>query len=214
MQSGFRLAGPESPVMKDPSVQSLTPPLSAPPHPQPESLLDLYIEFSLLALQGFGGVMAIAQREIVERKRWMTRQEFLEEWSVAQVMPGPNIVNLAVMLGARRFGVPGALTAIAGMLSIPLVLVLVVALVYARFAAHPQVVGAMRGLGAVVAGLIVSTALKLASALKNNPLGVPLCIALGLPCFIGVALFRWPTTYLLLGLGAVGCLLAYRKLKP
>lgn len=168
----------------------------------------------MLALQGFGGVMAIAQREIVERKRWMTREEFIEEWAVAQVMPGPNVVNLATMFGARRFGVTGALAAVGGMLAIPLVLVLLLALVYARFAAYPQVIGAMRGLGAVVAGLIISTAIKLAGALKANTLSTAVCIALAVPCFVGVALLRWPLTYLLLGLGAIGYVLTYRKLKP
>jgi len=158
--------------------------------------------------------MAVAQRQLVERKRWMTRQEFLEEWSIAQIMPGPNVVNLSTMFGARRFGLPGALAAMAGLLTIPLVLVLLVALVYARFASHPHVIGALRGMGAVVAGLIFATAIKLSSALKANPLGIPVCIALGVPCFIGVALLRWPLTYMLLGLGAVGCLLAYRKLQP
>lgn len=143
-----------------------------------------------------------------------TREEFIEEWAVAQIMPGPNVVNLGMMLGARRFGLPGAMAVLAGMLTFPLVMVLLLVLVYAQFASQPHVIGALRGLGAVVAGLIIATAIKLSSALKTSPLGIPACIALGVPCFIGVALMHWPLAYMLLGLGAVGCLLAYRKLKP
>jgi chromate transporter len=181
---------------------------------QPTSLTDLFVSFTLLALQGFGGVVAVVQRELVEKKHWLTREEFVEDWSVAQIMPGPNVVNISLMIGARHFGLPGALAALAGMLTIPLILVLLLAVLYAQFANHPDVAGALRGMGAVAAGLIVATGLKLASVLKNSPLGIPVCIVLGIVCFVCVALLRWPLAYVLLGVGAVACVLAYRKLAP
>src|SRR3954467_3140864 len=98
-----------------------------PRRPQPESLSDLFFSFTFLALQGFGGVLAVVQRELVEKKRWMTREEFIEEWAVAQIMPGPNVVNLALMIGGRYFGLRGALVALAGMLALPLLVVLALA---------------------------------------------------------------------------------------
>src|SRR4029078_1806747 len=104
----------------------------APDRPQPKSLTDLFVSFTLLALQGFGGVVAIVQRELVERKQWLTQDEFLEDWAVAQVMPGPNVVNLSMMIGGRYFGLRGALAALAGMLTVPLVLVLLLAVLHAR----------------------------------------------------------------------------------
>lgn len=180
--------------------------------PQPRSLTDLFVSFTLLALQGFGGVLAVVQREIVERKRWMTREEFVEEWAVAQIMPGPNVVNLALMIGGRYFGLPGAMAALAGMLAVPLLVVLGLALVYAQFADIPQVAGALRGMGAVAAGLITATGLKLAGALKKHPLGVPLCILLGGLTFVGIALLKWPLAWVLIGLGTLACALTYRKL--
>lgn len=183
------------------------------PRPQPQSLSDLFFSFTILALQGFGGVLAVVQRELVERKRWMTREEFVEEWAVAQIMPGPNVVNLALMIGGRYFGLPGAMTALAGMLAVPLLVVLALALVYAEFAGNPQVAGALRGMGAVAAGLITATGLKLFGALKNNPLGVPLCVLLGVLAFVGIALLKLPLAWVLLGLGGVSCVLAYRKLE-
>jgi len=183
-------------------------------HPQPQSLTDLFVSFTLLALQGFGGVLAIVQRELVEKKRWMTREEFIEEWAVAQIMPGPNVVNLSLMIGGRYFGLKGALAALAGMLTVPLVIVLLLALTYAQFSAHPGVAGALRGMGAVAAGLIAATGLRLFGALKSNVLGQRLCIAFGVLCFAAIALLRWPLAYLLLGLGSVACVLAFRKLKP
>jgi chromate transporter len=180
--------------------------------PRPNSLSDLFFSFTILALQGFGGVLAVVQRELVEKKRWMTREEFVEEWAVAQIMPGPNVVNLSLMIGDRYFGFRGAMTALAGMLVVPLVVVLSLALVYARFADNPQVAGALRGMGAVAAGLITATGLKLSSAIKKNPLGVPMCIAFGIASFMGIALMRWPLAYVLLGLGGLACAMTYRKM--
>ena len=99
------------------------------PRPQPRSLSDLFVSFTLLALQGFGGVLAVVQRVLVEKKRWMTREEFVEDWAVAQIMPGPNVVNISLMIGGRYFGLKGALAARAGMLTVPLVIVLLLAVV-------------------------------------------------------------------------------------
>ena len=182
-------------------------------HPRPHSLTDLFVSFTLLALQGFGGVLAIVQHELVEKKRWMTREEFIEEWAVAQIMPGPNVVNLSMMIGGRYFGLKGALTALAGMLTVPLIIALLLALIYARFADYPGVAGALRGMAAVAAGLIGATGLRLLAGLKTNVLGVRLCGVFGTLCFAAVALLRWPLVYVLLGLGCVACVLAFRKLK-
>ena len=191
-------------------MQVVTEPLTT----QPKSLMDLFVSFTLLALQGFGGVLAVVQRELVEKKRWLTREEFVEDWAVAQIMPGPNVVNLSLMIGARYFGFKGAMAALAGMLLAPLVVVLALAVVYAQFANHPAALGALRGMGAVAAGLIAATGLKLFGALQKNVLGLPLCAALGVLCFIAVALLRLPLGYVLLGLGGIACTVAYKKLLP
>ena len=195
--------------MTEPFASPLIPPLQ-----QPQSLTDLFVSFTLLALQGFGGVLAVVQRELVEKKRWMTREEFVEEWAVVQIMPGPNVVNLSLMIGARYFGFKGAMTALAGMLVAPLMIVLLLALVYAQFAGHSGVQGALRGMAAVAAGLIAATGLKLFGALQKNVLGLKLCIALGVLFFIAIALLRWPLAYVLLGLGCVACSVAFTKLVP
>lgn len=184
------------------------------PRVQPKSPGDLFLSFTVLALQGFGGVLAVAQRELVERKRWMSNEEFVEEWSVAQIMPGPNIINLSIMLGSRYFGLRGALAAVLGMLTAPMLVVLLIALLYARFAEHPGVAGALRGMGAVAAGLIIAVGLKLFPALRNNALGLGTCIVFGLLCFVAIAVLRWPLAYVLLGLGSLACIAAYRKLQP
>jgi len=182
--------------------------------PRPQSLTDLFVSFTLLALQGFGGVLAIVQHELVEKKRWMTREEFVEEWAVAQIMPGPNVVNLALMIGGRYFGLRGALVALAGMLTVPLVVVLLLTSVYAQYAHHPGLAGALRGMGAVAAGLITAAGLRLLSTLKANPLGVAVCLAFCLGSFAAIALFRVPLLYVLPALGGLACVITYRSIKP
>ncbi|MGV3573381.1 MAG: chromate transporter [Ramlibacter sp.] len=184
-----------------------------PDRPQPKSLTDLFVSFSLLALQGFGGVLAVVQRELVEKKRWMSKEEFVEEWAVAQIMPGPNVVNLSIMIGSRYFGWRGALASLAGMLTFPLLVVLALALVYAQFSSDPQVAGALRGMGAVAAGLITATGLKLVGALRRNVLGVPLCALLGAVAFVAIAWLKLPLLWVLLGVGGLGWALAWSKLE-
>jgi chromate transporter len=178
----------------------------------PQSLKDLFITFTVMALQGFGGVLTVAQRELVEKKRWMTNAEFVEEWAVAQIMPGPNIINLCIMLGGRYFGLRGVLASIAGMLVVPLLLLLLLALVYAQFSSHPGVVGALRGMGAVAAGMIVASGIKMIPSQFKNPMGRLACLVLGIASFSAIALMRWPLVYLLLGLGPLAYYLTYRKL--
>lgn len=182
-------------------------------HPIPNSSFDLFCSFTLIGLQGFGGVAPILQRELVEKKQWMTKQEFIEEWAVAQIMPGPNVMNLALNLGARHFGVRGALAASIGLLLLPMIIVMLLGLLFSQFSNHPIVDGALRGMGAVAAGLIMATGFQLFEGLDSNPLGKKLCIVFGVLCFIGVALLQWPLLGVFSVLGLFAWLFAYRRLK-
>jgi chromate transporter len=179
----------------------------------PKSPIDLFVAFTLLALQGFGGVIAVAQRVLVEQCRWLTREEFVEILSVAQVLPGPNVCNVAVMIGDRFFGWRGAFAALAGMMMLPLVIVLGATVLYANYMSNPAVAGALRGMGAVAAGLILGTALKLATALGSNPMGVRVCVLLAVSVFVAVALLRLPLVWVLLVLGPLAGLFAWTRLR-
>lgn len=179
---------------------------------RPQSITDLFISFSILALQGFGGVLAIVQRELVEHKKWLTQEEFLEDWAVAQILPGPNVVNLSLMIGDRYFGLRGALAALAGMLALPLVVVLILAAAFGGVADTPEAQGALRGMGAVAAGLIAATGIKLIATLKRNPMGLALCWAFAIASFIAIALLRWPLAWVLLGFGSLASGWTYRQL--
>ena len=179
---------------------------------RPHSKTDLFLSFSWLAMQGFGGVLAVVQRELVEKKRWMTREQFVEDWAVAQIMPGPNVVNLSMMIGGRYFGLPGAMAALAGMLAFPLLAVLALAVLYGNVAEYPMAQNALRGMGAVAAGLITATGIKLIAALDKNAMGMGVCIGLATLTFIAIGLLRWPLLWVLLGIGSGACLWAYRVL--
>ena len=180
----------------------------------PASPAALYFAFNRLALQGFGGVLAVAQVELVERRRWLAKDDFVEMLSMAQVLPGPNIVNLSLMYGDRCFGLRGAFAALAGLLLVPLVIVLSLAALYAQFAQVPRVSGALRGMGVVAAGLVIATALKLFGALKSNPLGVPLGLLLAALTFAAVAVLRWPLVAVIGGLGSLAVARAWWTLRP
>ena len=182
------------------------------PRQHPASPRDLFWSFTKLALQGFGGVLAIVQRELVEKKQWLTREEFVEDWAVAQILPGPNVVNLSLMIGDRYFGLRGALAALAGMLTFPLLIVLTLAAVFAGVSESPGVQGALRGMGAVAAGLITATGIKLIGALKTNVMGPLACWSLVALTFVAIALLRVPLAWVLLSVGGLACAWAYRQL--
>jgi chromate transporter len=179
----------------------------------PASLRELFLAFNRLALQGFGGVLPVAQRELVERRNWLTKDEFVEMLAISQVLPGPNVVNLALMFGDRAFGWRGAMAALGGMLLAPMVIVLALTALYVRFDAYPMVTGALRGMGAVAAGLVLSTGFKLLGSLKRNVMGLSICLGFGALMLIATAWLRLPLVWVLLVLGLSAIGVAWVKLK-
>jgi chromate transporter len=171
----------------------------------PKSKTDLFVSFTVLALQGFGGVLAVVQRELVDKKQWLTTDEFVEDWAVAQILPGPNVVNL--------FGIAGALAALSGLLIAPTVLVLLLAAAVAGVAETPVAQGMLRGMGAVSAGLIAAVGIKLMGALKNNPMGMLTCIGMGSLTFVAIGLLRLPLAWVLLSLGPLASVWAAHCIK-
>jgi chromate transporter len=171
------------------------------------------VVFNRMALQGFGGVLPIAQRELVEVEGWLTREQFVDLLALSQVLPGPNVINLALMLGDRHFGARGAAAAVAGMVTFPLLLLVALAIGFAAVADQPAAQGALRGMGAVAAGLVGGTALKLVSALGSNVLGRVVCGMFVLAVFGLIALGRFPLAAVLLGVGVPACLWAAWRLR-
>jgi chromate transporter len=194
-------------------MSDISPTLHSAASHAPNNKTDLFVSFTLLALQGFGGVLAVVQRELVEKKQWLTTDEFVEDWAVAQILPGPNVVNLALMIGGRSFGIAGALAALSGLLLAPTVLVLLFAAAVAGVADTPVAQGMLRGMGAVSAGLIAAVGIKLMGALKNNPMGLLTCMGIGTLTFVAIGWLRLPLAWVLLSLGPLASVWAAHCIK-
>jgi chromate transporter len=128
----------------------------------------LFKVFSHMAIQGFGGVLPFAYRHLVERTQWLNAAEFGQLLGIAQLLPGPTICNLSVMVGQRYAGVAGGFSALAGLLLGPFFIVIALGAAYQELAHHPLFVNAMRGMAAAASGLILATALKLAVGMLRS----------------------------------------------
>ena len=166
----------------------------APPGPAPEpagaapTTGALFRGFLSLGLMGFGGVLPLARRMLVEERRWLSAAEFADLLGLCQFLPGGNAINLAVAVGLRFRGVPGAAAALAGLLAAPSVVVVLLGTVYDRFADDPMVRHAFAGLAAAAAGLLVGLAVKLVLPLWRQPVPAGLAAL----CFLAIAVFRVP----------------------
>jgi chromate transporter len=160
-------------------------PQAAPPAIGP---LTLFITFSQISLTGFGGTLPWAHRMLVERKAWLTQREFVETLALGQLLPGPNVCNVATMVGYRFAGVRGALAANAGMLGWPFLIMLAVGVLYQHYGTLPLAQSALTGMSAVAAGLVMATAIKMATGMRRHwrP-----WLFLGLT-LVAVGLLRWP----------------------
>ena len=148
----------------------------------------LFTEFARMGLSGFGGVLPFARAGIVDRNRWLSNTEFAELLSLGQVLPGPNIVNLSVMLGYRYHGVRGAASAMGGLVLVPAVLLLLIVMLYDHYSALSVVQNLLKGMAAVAAGLVLSTAVKLAQGQSRTWRA----IGIGLGVFLTIGVLQWP----------------------
>jgi chromate transporter len=168
--------------------------------------LRLYRGFARIGVCAFGGVGPWARRVIVEDEQWLTEREYAELLGLGQVLPGPNIGNVAVFIGDRFHGLIGSVLALAGLMSGPLLTLLVMANLYDRFGALPAVDGAIGGVAAAAAGLFLGTALKMAERLK---LSLP-ALAVLASAFVAIGLLRWPLTTVMLALAPISIVLSWR----
>lgn len=157
--------------------------------PKP-SLLDIFTVFASIALSGFGGVLAWARRELVERRAWMTPAEFNDLFALSQFLPGPNIVNFSVVYGSRLRGPWGAAVALSGLLGPPLVIVTVLGIAYAQFAEVDALRRALSGITAAASGMLIATTAKMAVPFVRGNFG-PSLVFLVLT-FLAIGVMRWP----------------------
>lgn len=177
-------------------------PASVPPDHPPSipGPRELFLEFARMGLTGFGGVLPFVRRAVVERNRWLGDREFVELLSVGQVLPGPNVVNLALMLGMRFAGLRGALAAFAGLVLVPMTGVLLLMLLYEHYRDVAAVQRMLTGMSAVAAGLILATAIRLGQSQPRSARNLLLAAA----AFVAIGLLRWPLVPVMLVLVPLG----------
>jgi len=182
---------PDSPpvAVPAPDIPELAP--STPP-----SLIALFVAFAKMSLAGFGGVLVWARRGIVDQHRWMTANEFNETFALCHFLPGPNVVNLSVVFGSRFRGIPGALAAFAGLLGPPVVIVTVLAALYARYGEIDALRRILAGISCAAVGLLISALFRMMMPLieRRDLIGLVIMAAV----FVAIGLLRLPLPAVLL----------------
>ena len=179
---------PDSPPAAVAAPDSLT---STPP-----SLIALFVAFAKMSLAGFGGVLVFARRAIVDEHRWMTADEFNETFALCHFLPGPNIVNLSVVFGSRFRGLAGGFAAFAGLVGPPVVVVTVLAALYARFGEVEALRRILSGVSCAAVGLLISVVFRMIRPLirKRDWVGLVLLALV----FAAIGVLRLPLPAVLL----------------
>lgn len=162
----------------------------------PPGLFELFTAFAKMSLMGFGGVLVWARRAIVEQHKWMTAEQFNETFALCHFLPGPNIVNLSVVFGARFRGIPGAIAAFLGLVLPPVIIVTLLAILYARYGEIEALRRTLAGVVCATAGLFFATVIKMMQPIVKNRSLVALAMIVAV--FVAIGILRWPIQPVLL----------------
>ena len=169
----------------------------------------LFSCFLIVGITGFGGVLPVFVHEVVRKRGWLDYEEFTELLAVCQVLPGPNIVNMSMVLGMRVRGLTGAFVSVLGLLLLPVILVLALGSLYAGFSHLPAVEGAVRAIAAAAAGLLIAITARLFWPQRRNPIA----IGIGILVLAGIAWARIPLFWVLASLGPVSVALTWYRMQ-
>jgi chromate transporter len=177
--------------------------------PQRPSIAALFLGFLSVGMFGFGGVLSWVRRMAVEQKHWLTAAEFTGMLGLCQFLPGGNVMNVTIALGARFHGVAGAVVAFVGLMAAPVACVIALGVIYDRYAQLPTVRHAFAGLAAAASAMVLANALKIAAPLRSRPLGMALAVA----TFAAIAVVRLPLAPVLAVMAALSMLLIGRSVR-
>ncbi len=169
--------------------------------------LDLFLGWGKVGLMGFGGVTPWARRVVVEERRWLDDREYAGLFGIAQILPGPNTPNMCVIIGQKFAGLPGAVASVVGLMAVPLVALLALALGYDALSAHVWFNAGVGGAAAAAAGLVIATAVRMGRGAKLDVVGIAVCAGV----FISVGLLRLPVPWAVLLFGPVSIALAHAR---
>jgi len=176
-----------------PDISAATAPV--PPNSVP-SLVALFVAFAKMSLAGFGGVLVWARRAIVDQQRWMTAEEFNETFALCHFLPGPNIVNLAMVFGASLRGLAGGFVALTGLLAPPTLIMTVLAVVYAHYGDLEILRRILAGVSCAAVGLLIAVVVRMMRPLlaRREPFGLVMLAAV----FVAIGVLRLPLPAVLL----------------
>ncbi len=170
---------------------------------------ELFLGFFKIGLSGFGGVLPHARRLLVDDRRWLTDRQFTELLGLGQTLPGPNVLNMAVVIGARCHGWRGSVAAGLGLMAAPLVIVLTLANLYGRFGHSARLAQVLAGVAAAAAGLVLATGSRLATKLDRDAGSLLMAVA----AFLAVFWLRLPLLGMLAVLGPLSIGLSWQSLR-
>jgi chromate transporter len=169
------------------------------------SLLSIALAFATISSTAFGGGQKASIRQRVLSHGWMDRDGFMDGLEIAQVLPGPNILNLALYCGQRVRGVSGAIAAFLGASIPPFIIVLIAGALYFKYAANPFVQGALRGCAAGAIGLTIGNALELTWDERGDWARIALLVVTALT----VSFLHMPLLLVLVVFGGIGVVHQY-----
>jgi len=189
-------------------------PVEQPLNPPP-GLTQLFLGFLSVAVVAFGGVLPIARRALVERLRWITPDEFTELVGLSQFLPGPNIINLSVVVGARFRGPAGAVAAFLGLTLVPAIGVIGAGVLFSRYADVRAISDMLAGMAAAAAGLLIAMGVRMAEPLWRQPRAHAILVAIA--AFVAIAVLRLPLPIVMVILAPISVALswwAHRRKRP
>ena len=174
---------------------------------------ELIWTFIKIGASTFGGgyaMIPVLDRELIRGKGWITMDEVMDYYTIAQITPGVIAVNISTFVGHKRKGLPGAVLATISFILPGVTLMTIVSLFISGFAEYPAVQHAFAGIRVAVGALIVDTTLKLIRGFFKNAKSVAIfAIAFALPALLGVS-----PMYVVMGAGFLGWLLYRPKRAP
>lgn len=176
-----------------------------------KELLELYLAFMRIGAVNFGGgyaMLPLLERDLVENRGWTTTDDLTDYFAIGQCTPGIIALNVATFIGSRRKGVAGAIAATAGFVTMPIVIILVIATFLQGFADMPVVQNAFAGIRVCVCVLIVQAVLRLwkKSVVDGLSLALYLIVFL-MTALSGVLPLAVPAAVLVILSGAFGVII-------
>ena len=168
--------------------------------------LEILRAFIVIGATTFGGgyaMMPALERELIQKRGWISADEVMDYFTIAQITPGIIAVNVATFVGCKRRGAAGGIIATIGLILPGVCLMILIALCIKRFAEYPVVRHAFTGIRVAVCALILDTALKLFKGVFKNRRSILIFIA----AFALSAVWSLSPAYIILGAGAAGFLL-------